>query len=140
MTMIHKGASLGLILCCLCLAAIIVPAAQAADSALPTSTAASLGKAVAPAGQVALVEFGADYCPPCKLMAPILKAAEKDYKGRATVVSLDVTRYPELATRAGVRVIPTLIFYDAQGREALRHTGYMDRAALRGQLDKLLAN
>lgn len=121
----------------LCLGgAALSPAASPAEEALQTP---SLGAALAPAGQPALIEFGAGYCPPCRLMEPILKAAEKDYKGRAAVVSIDVTKYPELATKAGVRVIPTLVFYDAEGREVARHVGYMDKKTLRAQLDRLLA-
>lgn len=100
---------------------------------------ASMAQALAAPGQPALIEFGADYCPPCRVMAPILKAAQKEYAGRATVLSIDVTRYPALADKAGVRVIPTLVFYDAQGRETARHEGVMDRAELRARLDRLLA-
>ncbi|HWR03778.1 MAG TPA: thioredoxin family protein [Humidesulfovibrio sp.] len=90
-------------------------------------------------GMVTVVEFGAEYCPPCRLMKPILQNAQREYRGRAAVVTVDVTRYQSLATRLDVRVIPTLVFYDAMGQELARHEGYLDKRDLYAQLDKMLA-
>lgn len=90
-------------------------------------------------GTVTVVDLGANYCVPCKLMAPILKEVEREYKGRAAVVFVDVTKNETLARSLGVRVIPTQIFYDKTGQEVARHEGYMDKKTLAGQLDKLLA-
>lgn len=90
-------------------------------------------------GMVTVVDLGAGYCVPCKLMAPILKEVEREYRTRAAVVFVDVTEQEALARTLGVRVIPTQIFYDRTGREVARHEGYMDKKTLAGQLDKLLA-
>ena len=90
-------------------------------------------------GMVTMVDLGANYCVPCRLMEPILKEAEREYKGRAAVVFVDVTKYESLALRLGIRVIPTQIFYDKKGKEVARHTGFMDKKALAAQLNKLLA-
>lgn len=90
-------------------------------------------------GTVTVVDLGASYCVPCKLMAPILKEVEREYKGRAAVIFVDVTKNETLARNLGVRVIPTQIFYDRTGREVDRHEGYMDKKSMTGQLDKLLA-
>jgi thioredoxin 1 len=90
-------------------------------------------------GVVTMVDFGANYCPPCRMMEPVLKEAEREYRGRAAVVVVDVTKYGALATRMGVRVIPTQIFYDKTGKEVARHEGFLEKKALNGQLDKLLA-
>ena len=51
----------------------------------------------------------------------------RDYQGRAAVVSLNVEQHPGLASRLGVRAIPTLIFFDQKGREAYRHKGVLSR-------------
>lgn len=84
--------------------------------------------AVLPApGMVTMVDIGADRCIPCKLMAPIIEEVREEYQGRAVIAFVDVWKYPERAKPFGVRVIPTQIFYDAQGREALRHEGFMEK-------------
>lgn len=85
-------------------------------------------------GMVTLVDLGAKKCIPCKLMAPILAKLEKVYAGRAAVVFFDVWEDPQPAHRFGVRVIPTQIFFDAAGREVLRHEGFMGEEAIVKQL------
>ncbi|NTV58060.1 MAG: thioredoxin family protein, partial [Deltaproteobacteria bacterium] len=68
---------------------------------------------------------------------PILEKLEKDYKGRAAIVFLDVWKDPDQAKRFGIKVIPTQIFYDKQGNEVLRHTGFMSEEAIVAQLKKM---
>ena len=85
-------------------------------------------------GMVTLVDLGAKKCIPCKLMAPILAKLEKVYTGRAAIVFFDVWEDPKPAHRFGVRVIPTQIFFDASGREVLRHEGFMSEEAIVKQL------
>lgn len=120
---------LSLAFVCLCVAGLVATGAAATSQA----------PVVPVKGMVTLVDLGAGYCPPCRLMEPVLKRAEREYRGRAAVVLIDVTKYASLATSLGVRVIPTQIFYDKTGREVARHEGYLERKDLNGQLDKLLA-
>src|SRR5512137_1924583 len=56
---------------------------------------------------VTMVDLGAKSCIPCKMMAPIMEKLDKDYKGRAAILFLDVWKDPEQAKRFGIRVIPT---------------------------------
>jgi thioredoxin 1 len=86
---------------------------------------------------VTMVDLGAKSCVPCKMMAPVLEKLEKDYKGRAAIVFLDVSKDPDQAKRFGISVIPTQIFYDRQGKEVLRHTGFMSEEAIVTQLKKM---
>ena len=87
---------------------------------------------------VTMVDFGAPYCLPCQAMAPFLEKLEKDYKGRAAIVILDVGKAPEeLCERSGIREIPTQIFYSKQGKEVFRNTGFMSEEAIRGQFKKM---
>jgi thioredoxin 1 len=88
-------------------------------------------------GMVTMVDLGAKSCVPCKMMAPILEKLERDYKGRAAIVFLDVWKEPDQAKRFGIKVIPTQIFYDKQGNEVLRHTGFMSEEAIVAQLKKM---
>jgi thioredoxin len=91
-------------------------------------------------GLVTMVDLGARSCIPCKMMAPILEKLEKDYKGRAAIVFLDVSKDPEQAKRFGISMIPTQIFYDKQGKEVLRHTGFMSEEAIVTELKKMGVN
>ncbi|MCF8056312.1 MAG: thioredoxin family protein [Desulfocapsa sp.] len=89
---------------------------------------------------VTMVDLGADSCIPCKLMAPIIKKLEPEYKGRAAIVFIDVWKDPEQAQKYGLRVIPTQIFYGKSGKERYRHVGFMSEEEIKEQLDTLLAN
>jgi thioredoxin 1 len=86
---------------------------------------------------VNMVDLGAPFCAPCKAMAPFLEKLEKDFKGRAAIVILDVGKAPELSERFGISEIPTQIFYNKQGKEVLRHTGFMKEEAIVKQLKKM---
>lgn len=88
---------------------------------------------------VTMVDLGAKSCIPCKMMMPVMDAVEKQYAGRAAVVFIDVWENPDQGRKFGLRVIPTQIFYDRQGKEVLRHEGFLDQQAISGELDKLLA-
>ena len=71
-----------------------------------------------------LVDLGASRCIPCKMMAPVLKSLKQEYSGRMQVEFIDVWQDPEAGRKYGVQIIPTQIFYDAQGKELFRHEGY----------------
>lgn len=81
-------------------------------------------------GMVTMVDLGADSCIPCKMMAPILKKAEKKYQGKAAIVFIDVWKDREPARRFGIRAIPTQIFFDREGKEVYRHEGFMDEKTI----------
>jgi thioredoxin 2 len=81
-----------------------------------------------------LVDFYADWCGPCKMMAPILDELAHDRLGEVLVLKLDTDRNPATAMQYQVRGIPTMIVF-SQGRESARQTGAVPRA----QIDALLA-
>lgn len=71
-----------------------------------------------------LVDLGADKCVPCKMMAPILEELRAEQAGRIEVVFIDVWKNKEEAEKYGIDLIPTQIFYAADGRELFRHEGF----------------
>ncbi len=81
-----------------------------------------------------LVDFYADWCGPCKTMAPVLDEVAHDRPGRLLVLKLDTDRNPETASRFGIRGIPTLILFRG-GREVARETGAVPRPRLDVLLD-----
>ncbi|MBF0112629.1 MAG: thioredoxin family protein [Desulfamplus sp.] len=88
-------------------------------------------------GMVTMVDLGAKKCIPCKMMAPILEKLEKVYAGKAAIIFIDVWENNEEAKRFGIRAIPTQIFFDADGKEIARNTGFMPEEAIVAQLTKM---
>ena len=119
--------------------AILVAMVAACDGAasrdLPRAgPAASAAPAAAPVRFVPrLVDVGAGTCIPCKAMAPILDQLRVDYAGRMDVVFVDVWKEPAAAEPYGIRMIPTQIFFGADGRELARHQGFMSREEILAQ-------
>jgi thioredoxin 1 len=74
-----------------------------------------------------LVDLGAGKCIPCKAMAPILEQLRVDYAGRLEVQFIDVWKEPEAGEPYRIRMIPTQVFYGADGRELDRHEGFISR-------------
>ncbi len=84
-----------------------------------------------------LVDFWADWCPPCKMLAPIVDDLAGEYGPRVKVAKLDVDANPTIAGQFGVMSIPTLILF--KGGEAVqRVVGYQPKAALKAKLDSLV--
>lgn len=86
---------------------------------------------------VALVDFWATWCGPCKMMAPNVDDIATQYKGRVAVGKVDVDECPSLAERFGIMSIPTLIvFKDGEKKEAL--VGYRLTMQIAEVLDRYL--
>jgi thioredoxin 1 len=88
-------------------------------------------------GMVTMVDIGAKECIPCKMMIPTMEELEKEYKGRAAIVFIDVWVNRGAGQKYGIKLIPTQIFYDAKGKEMLRHEGAMRKEAIIAELKKL---
>ena len=76
-----------------------------------------------------VVDFYADWCGPCRMMAPTLDEFARDRTGEVLVLKLDTEANRATAARFGIRGIPTLIAFRA-GKEARRHVGLADRRVL----------
>lgn len=109
-----------------------------ASLAPPTlADTASAVRAALASGQPALIEFGAETCGQCKRMKVVLDAMARRYQGRAHVVQVNVNRDREVTRQFRIMVIPTLVFFDAKGREAGRSYGYMDEVGVASRLHDL---
>ena len=84
-----------------------------------------------------MIDLGATECIPCKMMAPIIEELKTRYAGKADIVFIDVWKYPDQAENFGVKVIPTQIFYDANGKEVFRNIGFLDKNRIVDILTKL---
>ena len=96
----------------------------AADDETTQSVEAPVAAATA---RPRLLDLGADKCVPCKMMAPILDELKETYAGVLTVEFIDVWKDPAAAQPYNLRVIPTQIFFSADGTELFRHEGFFSR-------------
>jgi len=97
------------------------------------STDADFDRTIGTASVPILVDFYADWCGPCRRMAPTLDQLANDGTGEVLVLKVDTDRNQQLGMRFGIRGIPTLVAF-RDGKEVARHTGL----ATRQQLDALL--
>jgi thioredoxin 1 len=88
-------------------------------------------------GKPSLVDFGAQGCIPCEKLAPILEILLAKYAGRANVVFISTNDEPILAARYGIQSIPVQIFFDRDGKEVFRHSGFWPQELLEMKLAEL---
>jgi thioredoxin 1 len=103
---------------------VVTATAVAADANAPTENPGDPAAPVATAKLPKLLDLGAGKCIPCKMMAPILEDLKKEYAGRMNVEFIDVWQNPDAGKQYGIEVIPTQIFYNADGKELFRHVGF----------------
>ncbi|MBA3316820.1 MAG: thioredoxin [Gemmatimonadales bacterium] len=96
-------------------------------------TDADFEKIIAGSSVPVLVDFHADWCGPCKMMAPVLDEVARRHMGDVLVLKLDTDAHPATPSRLGIRGIPTLIVFE-HGRESRRLVG----ATQMPELEKLL--
>ena len=86
---------------------------------------------------LAMVDFWAEWCGPCKMLSPAIEALAARYEGSVLVAKVNVDEEPELARRFGIMSIPTVVFLK-NGREFDRKVGVMPQQAFIDILDKQL--
>ncbi len=94
-------------------------------------------KKIIVSGKPFLVDFGANSCIPCRQMRPVLKEIDEEYAGKTKVLIIDVYKYQDLSREYKVQLIPTLVFFDSKGKEALRHVGVLDKKTIVAKLKEI---
>ena len=85
-----------------------------------------------------LVDFWAEWCGPCKMIAPVLEEIGKEHEGKLTITKLNVDENPDVARRYGVLSIPTLVLF-VGGVEKQRVVGFSSKRDLVAQLSEFVA-
>ena len=85
-----------------------------------------------------LVDFWAEWCGPCKMIAPILDEIADEYQGKLTVAKLNIDQNPGTAPKYGIRGIPTLLLFK-NGEVAATKVGALSKGQLKEFLDANLA-
>ena len=85
-----------------------------------------------------LVDFWAEWCGPCKMVAPVVEEVAAEYEGRLKVAKLNTDENPEVASKYRIMGIPTLMFFK-KGEKVDQVVGAVPKGQLRNKVDELLA-
>ena len=86
-----------------------------------------------------LVDFWAQWCAPCRMLAPTVEAVAQNFQDTASVVKLNVDDNPQVSQRYGIKGIPTLILFK-NGKEEERVVGATSKEAISRMIDKHLGS
>ena len=100
-------------------------------------TDANFDELVLNSGKPAMVDFWAEWCGPCRMIAPYVEQMAEEYKDKAVVAKVDVDSNPGIAARYGIRNIPTVLFFK-NGQMADKQVGAVPKNALVAKLEALL--
>ena len=84
-----------------------------------------------------LIDFYADWCGPCKMVAPILEELSKEYEGKINIYKVDTEAEQELASVFGIRSIPSMLFCPANGQPQMA-MGALPKDNLKQAIDEIL--
>jgi len=108
-------------------------------TSLPAVTDADFETQVLNAGQVVLVDFWADWCAPCRMIAPVVEDLAMELGSQVRFVKMDIDANPDVPSRLGIVSIPTLVIFK-DGQAADRTIGYRSnlKTDLKQKLEALL--
>jgi thioredoxin 1 len=101
-----------------------------------TLTQDNFAKEVIQSAQPVLVDFWAEWCGPCKMIAPILDELADEYQGRVRIGKVNIDDHQELAAQYGIRSIPTLLLFK-QGQVADQIVGLRSKRDLKASFDRV---
>jgi thioredoxin 1 len=108
------------------------------DKLIVHTSDASFDNDVLKSGSPVLVDFWAEWCGPCKAIAPVLEELAADYEGRIRIVKLNVDENGATGAQFNIRSIPTLLLFN-HGQVIASKIGAVPRSQLRAFLDDQLA-
>jgi len=85
----------------------------------------------------AMIDFGAEWCGPCKVLLPIIEEMSTEYEGRAVIGKVDVDEAPGIASKHGIRNVPTVLFIK-NGEVVDKQVGAVPKSTLVAKLDAIL--
>lgn len=86
----------------------------------------------------AIIDFYADWCGPCKMVAPILEELAKEYEGKVKIYKVDTEVEQELSAAFGIRSIPSMLFIPTGGKQPMMQAGALPKNSLKEVIEKEL--
>lgn len=86
----------------------------------------------------AIIDFYADWCGPCKMVAPVLEELSDEYKGKLKIYKVDTEVEQELSAVFGIRSIPSILFIPTGGKQPMMQAGALPKSALKEIIEKEL--
>lgn len=84
-----------------------------------------------------VIDFWAEWCGPCRMVAPIIEELAEEYAGKAVIAKCDVDSNDDIVAEYKIRNIPTLVFLKG-GQQVDKHVGAITKDALKAKIDALL--
>ncbi|MCH7472562.1 thioredoxin [bacterium] len=100
-------------------------------------TQSEFGEKVEQAEKPVLVDFSADWCPPCKQLAPVIERISLEFSDKLDVYGVDTDTNMELSQRFNISGVPTMIFF-REGKEVKKIVGYRDYDALKSEVESVI--
>lgn len=97
------------------------------NTELEISYTGSLKDYIKNLGKPVIIDFGSTGCVPCKMMEPVLQELSKNYSDKFETIFINVAKDTKGTQEFGINVIPTQIFFDAEGKELYRHIGFFSK-------------
>jgi thioredoxin 1 len=100
-------------------------------------TDANFNELISKENTVAMVDFWAEWCGPCRMIGPSVEELSKEYEGKAIIGKLNVDDNPNVASSFGIRSIPTILFFK-DGKQVDKQVGVVPKSELERKLKALL--
>jgi thioredoxin 1 len=108
-----------------------------AAAKIVTLTESNFKREVLDSTSPVLVDFWAEWCGPCKMLAPLLEELASDYDGKVKIAKVNIDEHQKLAIKYGIRAVPTMLIFK-NGEVAEQMVGYKSRRDLKSSLDRLM--
>jgi thioredoxin 1 len=98
---------------------------------------AQFAEKVEQAANPVLVDFSATWCPPCKMLRPVIERLSLEFNGKVDVYGIDTDENPTLSQRFSISGVPTMIFFK-NGTEVRKLVGYRDYDTLKREVESII--